>query len=75
MNGVQVTAPAAANDINFKNVGCTVNDTKADDNGKLAVPVWVEICDVAIQEGENTIVLTVIDTNYSYFICGAGLYK
>ena len=73
VNGTKVTPPAAADDINFKNIGCTVGDTKAADNGALALPVWADVCTVSLAAGENTIVLTIIDTNYSYFFGGAAL--
>ena len=73
VNGTQLTPPAE--DINFKNLGCTVNDTQADDNGKLAVPVWADIANIDLQEGANSIVFTVIDTNYSFFICGVALSR
>ena len=70
-NDVKVTPPET--DWNFKAAGCTVEDATADDSGKLSVPVWVDICNLELQAGENTIVIEVIDTNFSYFICGAAL--
>ena len=73
VNGVQLTPPAE--DLNFKNLGCTVDDASASDNGKLAVPVWADIANIDLQEGANSIVFTVIDTNYSFFICGIALSR
>ena len=73
VNGVQLTPPAE--DLNFKNLGCTVDDASAADNGKLAVPVWADIANIDLQEGANSIVFTVIDTNYSFFICGVALSR
>ena len=75
VNGVQVTPPGALEDIDFKAQGCTVGDTKASDSGALSVPIWIDICDVTLQEGENTIQFEIITNSYSFFICGVALSK
>ena len=72
VNGNKITPPTK--DINFKDAGLTVDDTKASDTGALAVPVWIDICSIdLLANAENTIDLNIVDTNYSFYFCGGGL--
>ena len=72
VNNDQITPPET--DWNMESKGLTEGHATAKDgNSVLTVPVWVEICDVSLIAGNNTITVSNHSTNYSFFFCGAAL--
>ena len=72
VNDNQITPPET--DFNMESKGLTERHATAKDGGStLTVPVWVEICDISLNAGNNTIVISNHSSNYSFFFCGAGL--
>lgn len=73
INDQVIEAPAT--DLDFAALGCTEQDPIARDNANLSIPVWIDICDFNLVVGENTIVLTMMSSDYSFFICGAKIIE
>ena len=71
-NNVEVPAPAD----NFNMSACKVESATATDGGvAMMEPVWFDIFEADLIEGLNTIQVDFVAGSYSYFLCGAGLYK
>ena len=70
VNGTDVVPPA--NDVDFSD--CTTASDQSD-NGTLMVPQWKTVCQVSLNAGENTIVITYLAGGYSLYLCGARLSK
>lgn len=71
-NGVQIEAPET--DINFKELGCDIEDGVARDSSALSIPVWIDICDIDTVVGVNELSFRMNNTGYSFFIGGLGLF-
>ena len=52
-----------------------VTESTVDDNGKLSIPEWFDIIELDLVAGENTITISYVAGGYSYYLCGAQLYK
>lgn len=71
-NNVEVPAPAD----NFNMSACKVESATAKDGGvAMMEPVWFDIFEADLIEGVNTIQVDFVAGSFSYFLCGAGLYK
>ena len=70
VNGKDVVPPEK--DVEFSDA--TVESDQSD-SGTLMVPVWKTVCNVELQQGANTIVLTYLAGGYSLYLCGARLSK
>ena len=70
VNGTDVVPPE--NDVDFSD--CTTASDQSD-NGTLMVPQWKTVCQVSLQQGANTIVITYLAGGYSLYLCGAQLMK
>ena len=72
VNGVDLQAPAE--DWTLADKGCTEQSTVEAEAGKpMTVPVWVDIIDIDLIAGNNTIRLQNLSGDYSFFICGAAI--
>lgn len=70
VNGTKVTPPEQ--DVDFTDV---TEKSDQSDNGTLLVPVWKTVCNISLQQGENTIVIAYIAGGYSLYLCGARIGK
>ncbi len=70
VNGKKVTPPEQ--DVDFTDV---TEKSDQSDRGTLLVPVWKTVCNISLQEGENTIVIAYIAGGYSLYLCGARIGK
>ena len=70
VNGTKVTPPEQ--DVDFTDVTA---ESDQSDNGTLLVPVWKTVCNISLQQGENTIVIAYIAGGYSLYLCGARIGK
>lgn len=73
VNGETVEPPTK--DLDFQALGCTEQDPIAIDSTVLSVPVWIDICDINLVAGENIIEFKVINSSYSFFLCGAKIIE
>ena len=72
VNGVALVAPET--DLDF--TVCTVSSaTGRDGRSTMMEPVWFEIANITLTAEENTIVVSYLTGGYSYFLCGAAIYK
>lgn len=70
VNGTKVTPPEQ--DVDFTDC---VTESDQSDNGTLMVPQWKKVCNISLQQGENTIVIAYIAGGYSLYLCGARIGK
>ena len=70
VNGTDVVPPE--NDVTFEDA--TVESDQSD-NGTLMVPVWKTVCQVSLNAGPNSIVISYLSGGYSLYLCGAQLMK
>jgi hypothetical protein len=70
VNGTDVVPPE--NDVTFDDA---TERSDQSDNGTLMVPVWKTVCQVSLQAGDNTIVISYLAGGYSLYLCGAQLMK
>lgn len=70
VNGKKVTPPEQ--DVDFTDV---TEKSDQSDRGTLLVPVWKTVCNISLQQGENTIVIAYIAGGYSLYLCGARIGK
>lgn len=77
LGGVALPVPEekSLNYINFASFN-PVESPDAKDNGSaLSNPVWAEVIEMDLAQGENTIKITYLDGGYSYWVAGAKLVK
>lgn len=70
VNGTKVTPPEQ--DVDFTDC---VTESDQSDQGTLMVPQWKTVCNISLQQGENTIVIAYIAGGYSLYLCGARIGK
>ena len=76
LNGTELPAPAKEDDKNLQQWGCTVRSPDAKDGSSaLACPIWVDLIELDLVAGENTIVIDYLGGGYSYWFSGAQLAK
>ena len=74
-NTVPVPEEKSLNYINFASFNPVESPDAKDSGSALSNPVWAEVIEMDLAQGENTIKITYLDGGYSYWVAGAKLVK
>ena len=77
LGGVALPVPEekSLNYTNFASFNPVESPDAKDSGSALSNPVWAEVIEMDLAQGENTIKITYLDGGYSYWVAGAKLVK